>query len=639
MSDAHADADELAKTLARLLDAHAAHHDSFVMAPGATIDPARALGDKPTLNTLGARGRARIEPRSGLELGKTLGQGGMGVVREAKQLALDRDVAVKTVQPKLQSELTTRMLLQEALILGRLEHPNIVPVYDIRHDAGEPRIVLKKIEGIEWSTLVHRPKVVRDEFGAPDPLEWNLGILMTVCNAVHFAHSRGFVHRDLKPDNVMIGEFGEVYVMDWGLALCLHDDGSDRFPLARDARDLAGTPQYMAPEMLGGAGMEITARTDVYLLGAMLYEVIAGGPPHRGKDMREMMGQVVISRPAIPASCPAELSRICVKAMHKDPARRFESADALRDALAEFVRHAGSRRLAEQAEQRASELATRSAAGGTQTVADHERIQTLFGECRFAYQQALESWPRNELARTGLLRTTCAMIEYELRQNNPRSAGTLLASLDATIDPQLRARVDAALAELGKSERRMADLERLEKQLDLRTGSRNRAIGAGVLGLIWSIAPALAPLSTTLRPELGRLPIYLFLVGVLAAIGIWAVLAQRELRESSVTRRLMRAAAVAMLGQLTLEAVALVVGIDPVVTETLWPLIWFCVSAMLVTTVDRRLTPMTFGFLGAVVACSLLPAYRFHAMFVSNLIMTVNMFSVWMPWRELFRRG
>ncbi len=629
--------EELAKTIARLVEANAAHHDSFVMAPGQTIRPAH----DPAAETLQARGKSgapKADPRSGLEIGKTLGQGGMGVVRQARQLALDRDVAVKTIQPKLASEMATRMLMQEALILGRLEHPNILPIYDIRHEAGEPRIVLKKIEGIEWSTLMHRPDVVQNELGESDPLGWNLGILMQVCNAVHFAHSRGVIHRDLKPDNVMIGEFGEVYVMDWGLALCLEDDGTGRFPLVRDAKGLAGTPQYMAPEMLGGSEVRIGVRTDVYLLGAMLYEIITGHPPHRGKDMTEMVSQVVISRPMLPDTCPSELARICKMAMDPDPGWRFDSADTLRSALNGFLQHAGSRRLAEQAKRRTDELLECLA-----TVAPHprnlsERIQNLFGECRFAYRQALESWPENELARGGLERSVRAMVDYELSQHNALSAATLLSLLEAP-EPALRTRVEQAVAAFEQSDRRMADLESFRKQFDLATGGRNRAIGAGLLGVIWTIAPVLAPWAFVAVPAAGRAPFILFIGGVLVAIAIWAWLARDELAQSSITRRLMRAAAIAMVGQLVLEGIALVLHIGSTTTEVLWPLVWFCVSSMLVVTVDWRLLPMTLGFLGALLAGALWPPVRFYAMGGSNLIMTINMFSIWMPWRSLTSRA
>src|SRR5690606_8689637 len=101
--------------------------------------------------------------------------------------------------------------------------------------------------------------------------------------AVRFAHARGVLHRDLKPGNVMIGNFGEVYLLDWGIAVALRDDGTGRFPLASEATELAGTPSYMAPEMLGReAGPPLSERTDVYLAGAVLYELITGRPPHVG---------------------------------------------------------------------------------------------------------------------------------------------------------------------------------------------------------------------------------------------------------------------------------------------------------------------------------------------------------------------
>jgi serine/threonine-protein kinase len=328
--------------------------------------------------------------------------------------------------------------------------------------------------------------------------------------------------------------------------------------------------------------------------------------------------------------------------MDPNPEFRYETADAFRDALAAFVQHAGSRRLADNAARRAQELAELIAAAtrdgetfSPQSTVDrviNERIQNLFGECRFGYRQALETWPGNERARTGIDRATRAMLDYELAQHNPRSAATLLATLDAP-EPELRARVEKAVAEQAQAEARMADLERFQKQLDMSTGGRNRAIGAGALGLIWSVAPLLAPSAATAIPRLGRAPIVLFPVGVLLALAIWRYLSAEEIKASSVTRRLMRGAAVAMIGHLVLEAVAALLHLDAVTTEVLWPLVWFCVAAMLVITVDRRLFAMTLGFLGALFAAAAWPEWRFYAMFASNVVMTINMFSIWMPWR------
>ncbi|MDB4975925.1 MAG: Serine/threonine protein kinase PrkC, regulator of stationary phase [Myxococcaceae bacterium] len=615
--------DELAKTIANRIVDDAALHGAFVATPGRSIQPPR----QPAERTL------ELTRRTGLELGGVLGQGGMGVVRLARQLALDRDVAVKTVRPEVKSELVTRMLLQEALILGRLEHPNILPIYDICHEAGEPRIVLKKVEGTEWSQLMHHGNVIRAEFAVSDPLEWNLGVLMQVCNAVHFAHSRGVVHRDLKPDNIMVGKFGELYVMDWGLAVCTEDDGTGRFPLASNATELAGTPQYMAPEMLGGPVSQISARTDIYLLGAMLYEIIAGAAPHRGRNIQEIILQVVTSQPEIPAASPSELSRICRRAMAPEPELRFESADAMRLSLLGFLQHAGSRRLAELALARTAELLACLREPLPHASGLSERIQMLFGECRFGYRQALASWPENDLAIAGQERALRAMIDYELAQQNPRSAGTLLASL-AVPDVALRARVDAAMAAFERSGQRMDELERFKKKLDLETGSRVRAIGAGVLGLIWTIAPAAGPLVRSRYPQTGRWPSIAFAAAVILALGVEAVRRRRDLRESNITRWLLRGAFVAMLGQIVLESAALALGIDPVATEVMWPLVWFCVSAMLAAIADVRLLPMTAGFLGALYIGTRRPELRFYAMNASNLVMTINMFSIWMPRRR-----
>jgi serine/threonine protein kinase len=274
-----------------------------------------------------------VRARSGFDLGHALAHGGMGIVRVARQRALHRDVVIKSVRPKLACDAATRMLMQEAYVLARLDHPNILPIYDLRYENCEMHVVLKKVDGKEWGALMHQPETLREQLGVEDALAWNLEILMTVCKAIHYAHSRGVIHRDLKPENVMVGQFGEVYVIDWGLAVCLEDDGTDRFPLARDATQLAGTPQYMAPEMLGEGKHPITERTDVYLLGSILYEILAGHAPHVGRDMDVIRDQVLRSRPELPPSCSSELERICRVAMDPDPDARFESVEALRRAL------------------------------------------------------------------------------------------------------------------------------------------------------------------------------------------------------------------------------------------------------------------------------------------------------------------
>ncbi|MCA9573515.1 MAG: serine/threonine protein kinase, partial [Myxococcales bacterium] len=198
-----------------------------------------------------------------------------------------------------------RQLLREARVTGALEHPNIVPVHALlTSEEGAPLMVMKRVEGVAWGDRL------RATDGGLEDLEQNLRILLQVCHAVHFAHTRGVLHRDLKPHNVMLGEFGEVYVVDWGTAVALRDDVPiEGLPKARNVSGVVGTLQYMAPEMVGGSGAELDERSDVYLLGAMLHEVLTGDPPHLGDKVEQLLVRAWQSRPyTYEPQVPAELA-------------------------------------------------------------------------------------------------------------------------------------------------------------------------------------------------------------------------------------------------------------------------------------------------------------------------------------------
>lgn len=525
--------------------------------------------------------------------------------------------------------------------MSHLEHPNILPVYDLQWDDAQlPRMVLKKVEGTEWQELMGDADAVRERFGEGDLLEWNLRVLMQVCNAVHFAHSRGIIHRDLKPENVMIGAFGEVYVMDWGLALSLRDDGTGRLPLVARANQLAGTPHYMAPEMTGGQAHLMSERTDVYLLGAMLYHVIAGQAPHQGPTMEAVLAAVLRSSPEFPAEAPEELVRICREAMDRDPGWRHESAESLRLSINRFLQHRGSHRLVRQAKRAyarlRAELAETAAPGAEPDAAAVQaralRIHDHFGELRFAYRQALEIWPGNDAAAEGLQAAVHEMIEYELSRDNPHAAGLLVSALESP-EPALSDRIERAVA---AKDRKTAALQQLGKQLDPRTRRKDRTIGAAVLGLVFTAAPLLAP--RIFGSDASDGASHLGAIGVMSATTLllvgWMVLGRAEIRQSAISRRLLSGAMVAMCGTIAIEGAGELLSLPIIETQVLWFANFFVVTAMLAITVEKWMAPTAAGFLIGLLISAHDPSSRFVVLAGACLLLTLNLLFAWAPRRR-----
>ena len=289
-----------------------------------------------------------------LALGATIGEGGMGVVRAARQLALGREVAVKSLRPGQVTPEAIRKLLHEALITGSLEHPDIIPVYALgQNDDGAPMLVMKRVEGTAWSAVLRDPghPLLKDD--PREPLVWHLEVLMRVCHAMAYAHGKGILHRDLKADNVMVGRFGEAYVLDWGIAVAIRDDHSGALPLAKDAKSVAGTPSCMAPEMVEGDGERLSARSDVFLLGALLHQIVTGHARFSGSSVYEVLFQAFQCEPYdYPDHLPAELTAICHKSTARDPDDRYTTPADLRLALATFLQHRQSMRLLTAARER-----------------------------------------------------------------------------------------------------------------------------------------------------------------------------------------------------------------------------------------------------------------------------------------------
>ncbi len=406
-----------------------------------------------------------------IELLGLLGEGGMGRVYRARQRSLVRDVAVKTLKPEATAAATIASLITEAVMTGHLEHPNIVPVHALGRDARDrPVLLMKRIDGVAWRDLLHdeaHPAWQRLAGLGADRLEAHLGILTQVCHAVHYAHSHSIVHRDIKPENVMIGEFGEVYLVDWGVAMRLQDGSG---PPAQ----LVGTPLYMAPEMVDPARGPIGPRTDVYLLGATLHEVLTGRTRHDGDTLRDVLEQAHRSRPCAHGEhVPAELAELCTQATSLDPALRPETPLAFRQRLADFLRHKGSIALTDVARQRLAEAREEGEPGDP--ASERRRRYRLLGECRFGFEQALREWSENAAAKAGLQSCLEAHIEVEIADENPVTARAILAELP-TPRPELAASIDALEEALRLRRERGHELEKMAHALDLGVGARSRTL-------------------------------------------------------------------------------------------------------------------------------------------------------------------
>ena len=264
----------------------------------------------------------------GYEVLGILGQGGMGVVYRAWQTELKRPVAIKMVHAGAQASPSVLARFRvEAEAVARLKHPNLVQIYDVGDHAGAPFIVLELVDG---ARLGHRLA------GTPQPAGWAADLVETLARAIHSAHLVGVVHRDLTPSNILIAQDGVPKITDFGLAKLVTGGGPSR----TQTGDLLGTPSYMAPEQAGGLCCEIGPATDVYSLGAILYETLTGRPPFKAEQPIETLRQVVGDDPVSPSRLrprlPIDLETICLKCLRKEPAQRYASGLALADDLRRF---------------------------------------------------------------------------------------------------------------------------------------------------------------------------------------------------------------------------------------------------------------------------------------------------------------
>ena len=342
-----------------------------------------------------------------------IGKGGMGAVYRCRDQRIGREVAMKVMRRGSRSR--RARFLREARVQGRLEHPAIVPVYDLgQDDDGVPYFTMRRLEGRTLAEIIRGHRTGDIEIVRAHPMRAILAAFARVCSAVHYAHAGGVIHRDLKPDNIMVGDFGQVYVLDWGVAKITGEpdpepEGDEPETSASDPgtsdvltrAGVLGTPGYLSPEQAHGEVVD--HRADIYSLGAILFEILCLEPLHLGPGTSAKMASTLETAEGRPrrrsggAHVAPELDEICARATALDRSARLESAGELSRAIDSFLAgHRDEERRKKLAASFAGEAESALSAAATNTI---EARRTALR----AASQALAFDPDNEIARSALV--------------------------------------------------------------------------------------------------------------------------------------------------------------------------------------------------------------------------------------------
>jgi eukaryotic-like serine/threonine-protein kinase len=350
-------------------DSGAPYSESAAASPSSSLDQTTVL---PRVELEGATARVLVESRLRYETLSKLGEGGMGEVMNAQDHDIGRRVAIKRLRARMRSPLSLARFVEEIRTTGRLEHPNVVPIHDVGvDDNGEFYFVMKRVDGETLESIIQKLAAGDRDYHQRYGYERRVEIFKGVLEAVNLAHSEGIIHRDIKPANIMVGAFGEVVLMDWGLAKSLRDDTADldaamagaqseapeedeaatpdatresktesRRMFKTQAGALLGTPAYMAPEQ--AVGEPADERSDIYALSVMFHELLT--LKHYLSD-KKTLAQVLasVSETPVPMAAfvksphqgavPADLHHFVKVGVAKDPALRYQSVQAMLDRL------------------------------------------------------------------------------------------------------------------------------------------------------------------------------------------------------------------------------------------------------------------------------------------------------------------
>lgn len=369
-----------------------------------------------------------------------LGSGGTGIVYQAHQRAIDREVAVKVLRDELACDPIARQrFLVEARTIGSLDHPNVIALHELATGpSSELFYSMKRIDGTSWDRCI-------DDM----TFEENLETLLRLCDAIRYAHSRELIHRDIKPENVMLGRFGEVLLADWGLALSLVSQvrggsksdaagGSDSS--SSQAHAIGGTPAYMAPELAAGDASRQTKHTDIYLLGALLYRILTGHPPHYGDNLLECIRRAAANE-IRPTTIRSGWIDVAMKALATEPEDRYQDVAQFAAALAREKEHERSVDLLRRAKKLMKKV------GPAATHQDYGVAEALIRE-------ALDVWPGNRQAAETLVdlqtehaRSAAASGDFDLALELLHRAGQGDSEIAARVKMKRDSRREQAIRE------------------------------------------------------------------------------------------------------------------------------------------------------------------------------------------------
>ncbi len=550
-----------------------------------------------------------------LSRGRILGEGGMGRVISGIQASTGREVAIKEVRPERGTKFIVRRLLQEAWITGLLEHPNIIPIYTIEKNAdNQPMILMKRVSGETWQSYIEHPENIPNAKTDLERLQWHLGIFEDVCSAVHYAHDKGIIHRDIKPENVMLGNYDEVYLLDWGIALAIDDRYQSWIPTTDTSKGIAGTPTYIAPEMISGAPLSI--QSDIYLLGATLYEMTEGKPPHAGVSIDQLADHCATFVPTF-THTPTRLQQIIKRAMAIDPSDRHNGVEELQQDIQVLLRSLDMQKIIDSVH---TEME-----GFEEKMKQERPSRTLLYEhfvaVRFGLKQVNNAFlSERDFGRyEKMLRALC---EWELRANRPETAALLVyefREFPTDLGTQIEAQKEIAKTEAERL--RQMDIEQSDT-----IGIRTRAFVIILTILGWAAFPVWS-LVTGIDYNYGHL--FMQSTGMLSwmlLIGVWA---KDSLSSTDVNRRTFGMLLAEPLFHTIADLCAWTIDMTPSEAWLLRFIVWSTMLLSYGILMEIRFLPIAFAYSLMTIGLFTSPEWADWAAVALNAFLLFSMGFVW----------